>query len=119
MLLVISPSPTDGKTSLVVTMAKIAASDGLRCLAIDYDFRRPALAGAGAAKPKQWLSDFLLNSEERSKTGLITSDRLTDARYILTRPVRPMCRRLLESPGLQYVIEDAGESFDLVLVEQV
>jgi capsular exopolysaccharide synthesis family protein len=98
-------------------MARIAARDGLRCLAIDCDFRRPALAGAVDAKPQQWLSDFLLNSEERSQTGLITSDRLSDASYILTRPVRPMSRRLLESPRLQHVIENARESFDLVLVD--
>ena len=117
VLLVTSPSPTDGKTSLVVTMARIAAGDGLRCLAIDCDFRRSALAEAVDAKPQQWLSDFLLNSEQCSHTRLITEESLSDALYILTRPVRPMSRRLLESPDLEKVIDDARKSFDLVLID--
>jgi polysaccharide biosynthesis transport protein len=117
VLLVTSPSPTDGKTSLVVTMARIAARDGLKCLAIDCDFRRSALAEAVDAKPQQWLSDFLLNSEQHSYAGLITQERLSGAVYILTRPVRPMSRRLLESPFLKTIIEDARKSCDLVLID--
>jgi capsular exopolysaccharide synthesis family protein len=117
VLLVTSPSPTDGKTSLVVAMARTAARDGLRCLAIDCDFRRSALARAVDANPQQWLSDFLLNSERISQAGLITRDRISDALYILTRPVQPMSRRLLESRLLKAVIEGARENCDLVLID--
>ena len=117
VLLVTSPSPADGKTSLVLTMARIAARDGLRCVAIDCDFRKATLAEAVGAKPKQWLSDFLLDPEQRSHTGLFTQEKLSDALYILTRPVRPMSRRLLESPFLKTVIEHARESCDLVLID--
>jgi capsular exopolysaccharide synthesis family protein len=117
VLLVTSPGPTDGKTSLVVAMARIAARDGLRCLAIDCDFRRSALAKAVDAKPQHWLSDFLLNSEQRSLAGLITQERLSEALYILTRPVRPIPRQLLESPLLKAVIDGARQSCDLVLID--
>jgi capsular exopolysaccharide synthesis family protein len=118
VLLVTSPNPSDGKTSFVVTMARIAARDGLRCLAIDCDFRRSALAAAVEATPRQWLSDFLLNTAGScSPAGLITSEALSDAHYILTRPVRPMSRRVLESPVLRTLIEHARKHWDLVLID--
>ena len=117
VLLVTSPNPTDGKTSLVVTMARITARDGLRCLAVDCDFRSAALADAVGVRPQQWLGDFLLDSESRSHAGLITEEGLSGALYILTRPVRPMSRQLLESPVLKMVIEDARNSCDLVLID--
>jgi succinoglycan biosynthesis transport protein ExoP len=117
VLLVTSPNPTDGKTSLVAAMARMAARDGLKCLAIDCDFRRSALADAVDAKPRQWLSDFLLSSERGSHTKLITREGLSDALYILTRPIRPMSRRLLESPRLEEVIEGARQDCDLVLID--
>lgn len=117
VLLVSSPSPTDGKTSLVVAMARIAARDGLKCLAIDCDFRRANLARAVGMTPRHWLNDFLMSSDGIPLDRLPTAERLSGAHYILTRPIRPMSRLVLESPRLRSVIEQARKSYDLVLLD--
>ena len=41
VVLVTSPQPKDGKSSLTAALARTAAEDGMRCLVIECDFRRP------------------------------------------------------------------------------
>ena len=44
VIVVTSPLPGEGKTSFALSLARVAARDGLRSLCVDADFRSPALA---------------------------------------------------------------------------
>ena len=54
VIMVSSPSKGDGKSSLVTALARTGAQDGLRCVAVDCDFHRAALAGLVDQSRERW-----------------------------------------------------------------
>lgn len=80
IVMVVSPSPGDGKTSLAVNLAAASAESGRRTVLINADFRRPRLAGVFEAIGGEQPLPFMLEDVNRltAKTLLTNSgiDRL-------------------------------------------
>lgn len=115
VIMVTSPMPRDGKSSLVTSIARVAARDGVRVLAIDCDFRKPSLAGTLGVTPRWWLNDFLDDSLALGDT-LIQDPRGT-AHFLLSKPVANCSRAFLEQTALQRLVTEAREFYDLILID--
>ena len=69
VVLVVSPGPGDGKTSLAANLAAAMAENGKRTILVNTDFRRPRLSsvlGASAADPLPFLLEDLDQLDART-----------------------------------------------------
>lgn len=116
VLMFTSAVPGDGKSSTVAAVARIAADEGLRCLALDADFRKGGLASViGLRRPRATLNNFL--SGHKDLVDMVVKDDKSTAHFLLTRPMREVNRRFLEGSKLRHVFSWARSEYDLILVD--
>ena len=114
-VLVSSPEPGDGKTTLVSNLAIALAQSGKRVLLIDADLRRPTVHKLFRVPQEIGLTDVLTGEIDfLNAVRQTTVDRLS----LLTAgdsPVNPA--ELLSSSRLTQVLKDARDEFDFVFVD--
>jgi polysaccharide biosynthesis transport protein len=116
VLMFTSAVPGDGKSSTVAAAARIAAEEGLRCLAIDADFRKASLASVlGIRQPQRALNDYF--SGRIDLGDAVVEDDQSGAHFLFARPMRQVNRRLLEDARLQDVFDWARSEYDIILVD--
>jgi capsular exopolysaccharide synthesis family protein len=115
VVMITSPSPLDGKTSLSLSLTRVAARDGLRTLCIETDFRRPALGARACVRPGWMLNDYL--DGKATLEEAVVQDPASSAHLLVSRPVRSDPRRYLEHPRLPELFDMARAGYDLVIVD--
>jgi capsular exopolysaccharide synthesis family protein len=131
VVMVTSPSPGDGKTSVSLGLARALARLGARVILIEADMRRPAV-GRYTGLPQQGggLSALLMNGDrhlaheiiwlDASTMRPVTLDALKDGLSfaILTAgSVPPNPQRLLARPEMAAVVETARSLADVVIID--
>lgn len=112
-LVVTSSQPSEGKTSTTVSLGMSFARSGRRVLIIDADLRKPSFVANG--KDSVGLSG-LLTGDEPLDSQVIGSS--TEGLFLLPSGViPPNPAELLSSPRLPALIEEAGEIFDIVIID--
>ena len=114
-VLVSSPEPGDGKTTLASNLAIALAQSGQRVLLVDADLRRPTVHKLFGVSQEIGLTDVLTGEIDfLNAVRKTTVDRLS----LLTAgesPVNPA--ELLSSPRLAQMLKDAKHEFDFVFVD--
>ena len=112
-LVVTSSRPGEGKTSTTVSLGMSFARSGRRVLIIDGDLRKPSFVAN--ARDSVGLSG-LLTGDADLRDNVIGSS--TENLYLLPSGViPPNPAELLSSPRLPALIEEAGEIFDVVIID--
>jgi len=126
VVMITSPGPGEGKTSVTIGVARAFARLGLRVVAIEADLRRPTFAdyadvsasrgltgvldGGALARELIWVEATTMQSVEREHAegaiGLLPAGEL---------PANP--QRVLSGPGMGVVIEGARALADVVLID--
>jgi capsular exopolysaccharide synthesis family protein len=114
-VLVTSPGPADGKTTVVANLAASFAMRGYRVVILSCDFRRPRIDmllgvpnGSGLAEALQSPNGTKLEMKPTSLTGV----RLIPSGAPPERPAE-----LLGSEKMRSIIRDARADSDLVLID--
>ncbi len=114
-VLISSPEPGDGKTTLVSNLAIALAQSGQRVLLVDADLRRPTVHKLFRVPQEIGLTDVLTGEIDfLNAVRQTTIDRLS----LLTAgdsPANPA--ELLSSPRLAQMLKDAKHEFDFVFVD--
>ncbi|MBC8114332.1 MAG: polysaccharide biosynthesis tyrosine autokinase [Candidatus Saccharimonas sp.] len=114
-VLVSSPEPGDGKTTLVSNLAIALAQSGKRVLLVDADLRRPTVHQLFRVPQEIGLTDVLTGEIDfLNAVRETTVDRLS----LLTAgesPANPA--ELLSSPRMAQMLRDAKHEFDFVFVD--
>jgi capsular exopolysaccharide synthesis family protein len=115
LLMVSSPEPSDGKTTLVCNLAVALAQSGKRVLLIDSDLRRPSVHHIFRVQQGAGLSEVLLGA-----VALPDAIRPTvvDRLSIITTgkpPSNPA--EALSLPILHEILATVREQFDFVLID--
>ncbi|MCB2053421.1 MAG: AAA family ATPase [Geminicoccaceae bacterium] len=115
VLLVTSAVAEEGKSTLVLSLARTAAEEGLRVLLIDADLRRPRLHAMLGHRPSAGLPEMLRG--EKTLEQVLRDDprtplRLLPASHRLDRPTR-----LLGMEGIGALLHELRPAFDLILVD--
>jgi len=127
-IMITSPGPSEGKTSVTLGTARALAALDLRVIAIEADLRRPTFArygigrGAGLSTVLAGVSDVDSTLIEVDASTLTRVDGTPSARtrtfHVLPAgPVPPNPQALLARPMMTHVIEDARAMADVVLVD--
>lgn len=115
VIMMTSPSPSDGKSTTIANLAVSIAQTGKKVLLVDGDMRRPTVAKNFGLDPSTGLVDFL-TGEERFEDCLHPSEQ-TDL-TICPRGARTSApAELLESPQFVDFVRHAREEFDIVLID--
>lgn len=114
-LLVTSPVPQDGKSTVAVNLARTLARLGNKILILDGDLRRPAIRRIFGFEKKGGLTELLL--ERAKKTGTI---RKTDEKNLLaitagTLPPNPPS--LLGSEVFTNLITELKKDYDYIIID--
>lgn len=120
-LLVTSPVPREGKTTVALHVGATAASTGTRTLLIEADLRHPSLARILGMPPEPGLVEVIHGEvalEDAVRwvklppvAGLAPYDTLLAGRPFRNPPV------LLESPAFRNLLEEAQETYGLVVID--
>jgi capsular exopolysaccharide synthesis family protein len=114
-LMITSPAPGEGKSTVAVNLATTFAQQGQRTLLIDADLRRSVLDQTFAIARSPGLTDVLVGAEP-----LDAVVRTTDVPNLSILPsghFPPNPSELLGSSQMRGMIEQAKQSFDIVLID--
>ncbi len=115
VIMVTSALPGEGKTLTASNLAlTLSESYQRRVLLVDADLRRPSVHQLFALPSLSGLSDGLRSMEDRKLTLVEVSTRLT---VLPAGRPDPDPMSVLTSSRMQYVLDEAREKFDWVIVD--
>ncbi len=120
-VVITSPRPEDGKTTIATNLAAALAQNGRRILLVDANFRRPGLHrtyrngnGNGNGDVKG-LSNILIGEAK-----LADCERRTDVAnldMLSTGPLPPSPAELINSEQFRRFLQDATSEYDQVIID--
>jgi polysaccharide biosynthesis transport protein len=118
-IVITSPEPGDGKTTVLSNLAVSYAQAGKRTLLVDADMRRPGLSTLMGLKGQPGLSDFLVGSEpvDKAAAALVRATGLEGLDFLPAGLRRPNPAELLGGPRLAELLAWAEGVYDQVLVD--
>lgn len=113
--MITSPSPADGKSTMIVNLAVSMAQTGKRVLLVDADLRRPTVAGSLGVPVGLGLVDYLKGQaafedvcQSCEQAGL----------FVCTEGARTsQPAELLETDRFARFVTEARDAFDVILVD--
>ena len=114
ILLVTSGSAGDGKTSFCLATARVAVREGLRCLVVEGDHKRPALRrtlGGHAEAPAE------ARPGGKPLPYTIVVDKLGGAHVLVAESGADLAPSLLRSERLKLLFANARSFYDLVIID--
>jgi succinoglycan biosynthesis transport protein ExoP len=120
IILVTSPGPGEGKTTVVQNLGIALAETGRKVLLVDADFRRPHLHHRFGL-PNDWSLVDLLSQKipvaDYSPDRLAVNTGYPGLFLLPNRPTQDNVAKLLYSPRLRTIFETLTEGYDMVLVD--
>jgi len=114
-LLVTSSRSAEGKTTAAAALAGSFARLGGRVLLVDGDLRNPSLHRLLGVKNTTGLSKFL--SGGASFDQIVQTALDGSLSVVVCGPLPPNPSELLAGPGLAEFLRQAGDAFDLVIID--
>ncbi|MBL8295586.1 MAG: polysaccharide biosynthesis tyrosine autokinase [Bryobacterales bacterium] len=120
VLIVTSPSPGDGKSTISSNLAVALAEIERRVLLIDGDLRKPSLQRLFDVTGKPTLVDLLRGAEPVNEMifgQLLAQPEIPNLFLLPAGELRGRTTSLLHSPRLHELLARFRESFDVVLID--
>ena len=115
-LLVTSPGPSEGKTTVAVNLAAIFSQTDKRVALIDGDLRRPNVHSMFGLPNREGLSNVFLN---RARPGMVSrrKDELPNLYVITSGRLPPNPAELLGSDKMDQILEELKTYVELVVID--
>ena len=115
VLLVTSPYPGDGKTTAASNLAISFALAGRRVLLIDADLRKPSLDKVYGLRREHGLSHLLQDLLPLHQ--VVQRSKIENLEVITVDPEVPNPGELLSSPRLKELLDEARQTYDVILLD--
>lgn len=114
-LVVTSPSPGEGKSTIAANLAIVFAQQGKRVLLIDSDLRKPTVHHLFHIENSIGLTNIVTGQATLEKSVKTT---IQQNLWILTSgPIPPNPSELLGSKGMDSLLEKAESEYDFVILD--
>lgn len=120
IILVTSPGPSEGKTTVVQNLGIVLAESGRKVLLVDADFRRPHLHRKFGLANDWGLIDVLcedLPLSEYPLDRLAVPTGLPGLAIVPNRVSQNNVAKALYSPRFRTVLDDLSRHYDMILVD--
>lgn len=114
-LMITSPSPADGKSTMIANLAVSLAQAGRNVLLVDADLRRPTVAKTFGITAPVGLSDYLHGEAELSEC--CHASEQADLSICPDGAATSQPAELLQSDRLGMFLAEARKRFDIVLID--
>ncbi|MGB8214298.1 MAG: polysaccharide biosynthesis tyrosine autokinase [Anaerolineales bacterium] len=115
-ILVTSPSPEDGKTTVTANLASVIAQGGRRVAVVDADMRRPRIHKTFQIPNRDGLSSQFIRYQDRLNGSVKPTQ--VDGLFVLTSgPLPPNPSELLGSDRMSAILRELAGQFDTVIVD--
>lgn len=114
-LLITSATPSEGKSTTALVLAKYYAQLGKRVLVVDCDLRNPTLHRSLGVDNSQGLSNYLAGAIK--PTDVVRATEIPGLMYMPTGPLPPNPAELLMGPKMVSLLTIATEKFDLLIMD--
>jgi len=114
-MLITSPGPQEGKTTVVCNLGIVLAQRGKKVLLVDADMRKPRLHEVFDASNKNGLSEYLCGQIQFESA--IKKTDIDGLSFVNSGEYPPNPSELLSSHKLKEFIETAKKSFDFVIFD--
>jgi polysaccharide biosynthesis transport protein len=115
VVLVTSSLPGEGKSTLSMSLAQIAARYGQRVVVVDADLRRPAIHRLAGTSSKPGLVDWLL--DRASYDEILQRHAIGGVDVIPAGELPTVPPNLLSSERFKQLLRGLGEQYDLVVLD--
>ena len=116
-LLITSPIPEAGKSSVSVNLALTVAQSGSKTILVDTDFRRPIIHKIFKEDNKPGLTNVLVENKKIEEVMRRVTDTDHNLYYIPSGPIPPNPSELLGSNKMKEVMKELQKQADLVLFD--
>ena len=119
-ILVTSPAPSEGKSTVAFELAAMAARSGHRVVLLEADLRRPSISALAGIRSSPGLAQLLAGEtsiDDACHTVSVDADGDAELAVIPAGGVPPNPLQLLESRTFAETLEALSDAFDLVIVD--
>ncbi len=114
-LMITSPSPGEGKTTVSLNLAGSFALNGMKTLLFDADLRKPRVHNAMGANRIPGFVDYFFN--QVSYEEIVRKSDMENLYYITTGTIPPNPSEILGSKQLQTFIDRLKKEFDIIIFD--
>jgi capsular exopolysaccharide synthesis family protein len=114
-ILVTSSMPKEGKTTIVIALARLLAGIGKKIIVVDCDLRRPQVHAAFGGAVGPGVADHLLGRVELDKA--IRHDPKSAVDYVAAGSGSPDPSSLFESDCMRQLLEGLARRYDFVILD--
>lgn len=114
-LLVTSPAPQDGRTSVTINLAASMAQAGRKVLVVDTNFRRPAVAEMFPQAEEAGLSSTVVG--QAAWRDVVSTTDVPNLSVMAAGPLPPNPAELLGSDAMGTIIAEMTAEYDQVLFD--
>ncbi len=115
MILVTSPAPDDGKSTVSTNLAVVMAQADSRVLLIDCDLRKPVLHQYFELDSRQGLTNLLVR--DLAIEDVVRTTRVEGLHVITSGPIPPNPSELLGSAKMDELLGQVTGQYDMVLLD--
>ena len=115
MIAITAARPAEGKTTVALSLGRIAAMAGERVVVVDCDIRQPSLGRMLHAEGNLGLVDCLLG--HAALAAIVCRDPVTRLDYVPAGAPEANSLGLLMSEAMAGVLASLRETYDLVLLD--
>lgn len=114
-LMVTSPNPLEGKTTVAISLAIVMAQSGKRVLLVDTDLRRPRIHHAFGLPSAVGVTSVIV--EQCSLQEAVHKSDVPNLDVLPCGPTPPNPSEILQTAKFSEVLQQAGEMYDQVVFD--
>ncbi|MCD7058918.1 GumC family protein [Pelagibacterium xiamenense] len=119
IIMVSSPLPAEGKTTVALSLARTYALSGKKTIIIDCDLRKPAVHRQLDIAPEHSLWEYLKGDVDRSALARVIFEDAETGLSVLAgaRHLEAPADQLFQGKAFEELIKAATRSFDVVILD--
>ena len=114
-ILITSSGPSEGKSSTTANLGLVFAQQGKKVLLVDADLRKPTVHYTFRVDNRIGLSSVLVG--EADYLSATDASEIPNLDILSSGPIPPNPSELLGSKAMQHFIEQAKETYDLIIFD--